>query len=78
MGSVGLPIFHGDVKIVKKTGQEVRKDEVGEIPRYVEFVKGLPKTPSGKILKNLLKTGNFGSENSQPSPKCRDKQQTSP
>jgi fatty-acyl-CoA synthase len=198
MGSVGLPIFHGDVKIVNKTGQEVRPDEVGEIivsgpalmsgywnrpdltaetiqdgwlhtgdlakkdeegyiyivdrekdmyisggenvypaeiekvffthpkifdaavigvpdekwgevgkafivskpgermdpdevldfirgklakykiPRYVEFVKGLPKTPSGKILKNLLKTRSFGSENSQPSPKCRDKQQKSP
>ena len=78
----------GKTFIVIKPGERMDPDEVLDfirgklakyrIPRYVEFVKGLLKTPSGKILKNLLKTRNFGSENSQPSPKCRDKQRKSP
>ena len=31
LGSVGIPVFHGNVKIVNKEGSEVRPGEVGEI-----------------------------------------------
>jgi acyl-CoA synthetase (AMP-forming)/AMP-acid ligase II len=31
VGSVGLPIFHGDVKIVDKEGRDMKAGEVGEI-----------------------------------------------
>ncbi len=31
IGSVGLPVFHGEVKIVDKTGKEVSPGEIGEI-----------------------------------------------
>ena len=31
LGSVGVPVFHGDVKIVDKEGREVKPGEVGEI-----------------------------------------------
>jgi fatty-acyl-CoA synthase len=41
MGSVGLPVFHGEVSIVDKTGKESRLGEVGEI-----IVKG-PTLMSG-------------------------------
>ena len=41
VGSVGLPVFHGEVKIVDKTGKDVGPGEVGEI-----IVKG-PTLMSG-------------------------------
>jgi fatty-acyl-CoA synthase len=31
MGSVGLPVFHGEVRIVDKTGRDVNPGEIGEI-----------------------------------------------
>jgi len=31
MGSVGLPVFHGEVRIVDKSGKEASPGEVGEI-----------------------------------------------
>jgi fatty-acyl-CoA synthase len=31
LGSVGIPVFHGNVKIVNKEGREVEPNEVGEI-----------------------------------------------
>jgi fatty-acyl-CoA synthase len=41
IGSVGLPVFHGEVRIIDRTGQEVSPGEVGEI-----VIKG-PTTMSG-------------------------------
>ncbi|MCM8762018.1 MAG: AMP-binding protein, partial [Candidatus Omnitrophica bacterium] len=53
--------------IVLKEGETVTAKEIihfcskhlgrHEIPRIVEFVPELPKTPTGKVLKRLLKTG---------------------
>jgi fatty-acyl-CoA synthase len=31
MGSVGIPVFHGDVRVVNKDGHEVKPGEIGEI-----------------------------------------------
>jgi fatty-acyl-CoA synthase len=31
LGSVGIPVFHGNVKIINKEGREVKPGEVGEI-----------------------------------------------
>ena len=31
MGSVGLPVFHGEVRIVDKTGKEASPGAAGEI-----------------------------------------------
>jgi len=31
VGSVGLPVFHGEVRIVDKTGKDAQSEEVGEI-----------------------------------------------
>jgi len=68
-GIVGVPDEKwgevGKVFIVIKDGETMNEIEVQEflkgkvakykIPKYVEFVRELPKTPSGKIQKYLLK-----------------------
>ena len=59
-------VFGEEVKafIVKKPGEELSKEEIlifarkhlseYKIPRYVEFIKKLPRNPGGKILKKEL------------------------
>ncbi len=63
-------ILHGEVPravIILKPGVKTTKKEIQsfcskhlgrhEIPRIVEFVPELPKTPTGKVLKRLLRSG---------------------
>jgi len=77
-GIVGVPDEKwgeaGKAFIVLKPGETMAETEVLEflkgkiakykIPKYVEFVRELPKTPSGKIQKYLLKTRPFSPSSS--------------
>jgi fatty-acyl-CoA synthase len=72
----------GKAFIIPRPGEKLTSDEVFEfikgiiakykVPKYLEFVKELPKTPSGKIQKNLLRNRNIGSINSGPSAEYRN------
>lgn len=66
---VGVPdeVFGEEVlaSIVLKEGMTATKEEITEfaskyladykVPKYIEFVNELPRNPSGKILKNIIK-----------------------
>ncbi|HNS31574.1 MAG TPA: long-chain fatty acid--CoA ligase [bacterium] len=62
--------LHGEIPravIVLRPGEKTSKKEIlrfcsehlgrHEIPRVIEFVEELPKTPTGKVLKRLLRSG---------------------
>jgi fatty-acyl-CoA synthase len=63
VGSVGLPVFHGEVKIVDKTGKEVNTGEVGEIivrgPTLMSGYWNRPDLTAETIRKGWLYTGDL-------------------
>jgi fatty-acyl-CoA synthase len=63
VGSVGLPIFHGDVKIVDKEGRDVKAGEVGEIiingPTLMSGYWNRPDLTAETIREGWLHTGDL-------------------
>lgn len=63
IGSVGLPVFHGEVKIVDKMGKEVSPAEVGEIiirgPTLMSGYWNRPELTSETIRDGWLYTGDL-------------------
>ena len=57
LGSVGKPVFHGDVKIIAKDGKQVGPGEVGEIvvSGYIPMngYWGKPELTEGTIVRRL-------------------------
>lgn len=69
LGSVGKPVFHGDIKIVGKDGKEVRTGEVGEIV-VSGFITmngywGKPELTEGTIVDGWLHTGDLAKEDEE-------------
>ncbi|RTZ92733.1 MAG: long-chain fatty acid--CoA ligase [Deltaproteobacteria bacterium] len=64
MGSVGLPVFHGEVKIVDKDGNEVPPNQVGEVivsgPILMSGYWGHPDLTAQTIRDGWLYTGDVG------------------
>jgi fatty-acyl-CoA synthase len=62
-GSVGKPVFHADVRIVDKNGQQVKPKEVGEIvvsgPITMNGYWGKPELTEGTIVDGWLHTGDL-------------------
>jgi fatty-acyl-CoA synthase len=62
-GSVGKPVFHGDVRVVDKSGQPVKPGEVGEIvvSGYITMSGywGKPELTEGTIVDGWLHTGDL-------------------
>ena len=63
IGSVGLPVFHGDVRIVDKAGKEVSPGEVGEIiikgPTLMSGYWNRPDLTAETIRDGWLYTGDL-------------------
>jgi len=63
IGSVGLPVFHGEVRIVDKTGREVDAGEVGEIiirgPTLMSGYWNRPDLTAETIREGWLYTGDL-------------------
>lgn len=63
IGSVGLPVFHGEVRIVDKTGKEVNPGEVGEIiikgPTLMSGYWKQPQLTAETIRDGWLYTGDL-------------------
>ncbi len=63
IGSVGLPVFHGEVKIVDKAGKEVSAGEVGEIiingPTLMSGYWNRPDLTAETIRSGWLYTGDL-------------------
>jgi len=63
IGSVGLPVFHGEVRIVDKTGKEVSPGEVGEIiikgPTLMSGYWKQPELTAETIRDDWLYTGDL-------------------
>jgi fatty-acyl-CoA synthase len=63
MGSVGLPVFHGEVRIVDKSGTELKPGEVGEIiirgPTLMSGYWNRPDLTSEAIREGWLYTGDL-------------------
>jgi len=63
LGSVGIPVFHGDVKIVNEEGREVKPGEVGEIvvsgPTLMSGYWGRPGATDETIKDGRLHTGDL-------------------
>ena len=64
LGSVGLPVFHGEVKVVDKEGREVPPDQIGEVivsgPILMSGYWGNPELTSKTIRDGWLYTGDVG------------------
>jgi len=64
LGSVGLPVFHGEVKIVDEEGNEVPPNQVGEIivsgPILMSGYWGHPELTAQTIRDGWLYTGDVG------------------
>jgi fatty-acyl-CoA synthase len=62
-GSVGIPVLHGDVKIVNEEGEEVKRGEVGEIvvsgPTLMSGYWGRPDATEEAIKDGWLHTGDL-------------------
>jgi fatty-acyl-CoA synthase len=69
MGSVGLPIFHGEVKIVNKNGTEVQPGEVGEIivrgPVLMSGYWNRPDLTAETIREGWLHTGDLAKRDNE-------------
>jgi fatty-acyl-CoA synthase len=63
MGSVGLPVFHGEVRIVNKAGNDVRPGEVGRViikgPTLMSGFWNRPDLASETIRDGWLHTGDL-------------------
>jgi fatty-acyl-CoA synthase len=63
LGSVGVPVFHGDIKIVNEEGGEVKPGEVGEIvvsgPTLMSGYWGRPEATAETIKDGQLHTGDL-------------------
>lgn len=63
LGSVGVPVFHGDIKIVNDEGVEVGPGEVGEIvvsgPTLMSGYWGRPEATEETIKDGWLHTGDL-------------------
>jgi fatty-acyl-CoA synthase len=63
IGSVGLPVFHGEVRIVDKTGKDVGHGEVGEIivkgPTLMSGYWNRPELTAETIRDGWLYTGDL-------------------
>lgn len=63
LGSVGIPVFHGEVKIVNEEGQDVKPGEVGEIvvsgPTLMSGYWGRPEATEETIRDGWLHTGDL-------------------
>ena len=63
IGSVGLPVFHGEVRMVDKTGKEVHPGEVGEIivrgPTLMSGYWNRPDLTAETIREGWLYTGDL-------------------
>jgi fatty-acyl-CoA synthase len=63
VGSVGLPVFHGEVRIVDKEGKDVKAGEVGEIivkgPTLMNEYWNRPDLTAETIRKGWLYTGDL-------------------
>jgi fatty-acyl-CoA synthase len=63
LGSVGIPVFHGDVKIVNEEGGEVERGEVGEIvvsgPTLMSGYWGRREATEETIRDGRLHTGDL-------------------
>jgi fatty-acyl-CoA synthase len=63
IGSVGVPVFHGDVKIVDEEGVEVKPGEVGEIvvsgPTLMSGYWARPEATGETIRNGWLHTGDL-------------------
>lgn len=69
IGSVGLPVFHGEVKIVNKDGKEVGPDEVGEIivkgPTLMNGYWNRPDLTAETIRDGWLYTGDLAKKDKE-------------
>ena len=63
IGSVGLPVFHGEVRIVDKEGRDVKPEEVGEIiikgPTLMSGYWNRPDLTAETIREGWLYTGDL-------------------
>lgn len=69
IGSVGFPVFHGDVKIVNKEGKEVPTGEVGEIivrgPTLMSGYWNRPDLTAETIRDGWLYTGDLAKKDEE-------------
>ncbi len=63
MGSVGIPVFHGDVRVVNKDGEKVKPGEIGEIvvsgPITMSGYWGKPELTEDTMKNGWLHTGDL-------------------
>lgn len=69
IGSVGLPVFHGEVRIVDKTGREIGPGEVGEIvvkgPTLMSGYWNRPDLTAETIRDGWLYTGDLAKKDEE-------------
>lgn len=69
LGSVGKPVFHGNVRIVDKDGKQVKPGEVGEIvvSGYIPMngYWGKPELTEGTIVNGWLHTGDLAKQDEE-------------
>ena len=63
MGSVGIPVFHGQVKVVDKKGEVIKPGEIGEIVAAGQIIMsgywGKPELTKETIREGWLHTGDL-------------------
>ena len=63
MGSVGIPVFHGDIRVLNKAGEETKPGEIGEIvvsgPIIMSGYWGKPEITRETIKNGWLHTGDL-------------------
>jgi fatty-acyl-CoA synthase len=69
IGAVGLPVFHGEVRIVDKTGKDVKPGEVGEIivkgPTLMSGYWNRPDLTAETIRNGWLCTGDLAKKDEE-------------
>lgn len=63
MGSVGVPVFHGEVKVINKRGETIKPGEIGEIVVAGQIIMsgywGKPELTKETIKDGRLHTGDL-------------------